>query len=381
MKIWIDGFEANQPQRVGSGQVAIELLKNIEKLDHKNEYTILLTKKPLPDLPKERKGFVYKLIKPSKFKTFIAIPWAILKSKEKPDVFFSPTQYIPRFINIKKVAIIFDLAPQFFPEYYEKKDLYQLNNWTSYTIKNAAHLITISNSSRHDIIKTYNINSKNITVAYPGYDESLFKKITDYEKINAVLKKYQIDEKYILYTGTIQPKKNLVRLIQAFANLINTPDNRSFGIKLKLVITGKYSGEGRQAWMTKETLDAPKRYGVENKVIFTNYLPSDDLPFLIAGAQALVLPSLYEGFGLPPLEAMAVGTPVIVSNVSSLPEVVGDAGLLIDPYRVDQIEQAIRIITTDVKLHSKLSKLGMEQAKKFSWQKMAKEVIKVLESV
>jgi glycosyltransferase involved in cell wall biosynthesis len=369
--IWIDGFEANQLQRVGSGQVGVELLRSIEKLDHTNNYIVLLASSPLPDLPKEREGFRYKILKPNKLKTFLAIPLAVLRSKEKPDVIFSPTHYIPRFTKIKRVAMIFDLSFLHFPLMFNKKDLYQLKNWTKYSVENANHLITISQFSKRDIIKSYGVDKRKITVAYPGYNSDQFYPIQSQEKIQKVLKKYQIDFPYILYTGTIQPRKNLVKLIQAFIKIEG----------MKLVLAGKYSGLGRQAWMSEEILEAPKKFGIEDKVIFTNFVPAEELPLLMNGAVAYILPSLWEGFGIPPLEAMACGTPVIVSNVSSLPEVVGDAGLLINPESVDQIEQAIRLISTDKKLHDKLSKRSLDRAKKFSYKKMAKEVIKILEEV
>lgn len=369
--IWIDGYEANVPQRVGSGQVAFQLLKNIEKIDSNNKISVLLTQPPKDDLPKPREGFEYKLIKPKRLKTFIGIPWTILRANPKPDVFFSPSQYIPRFVDIKRVGLIFDLSPELFPQFFEKDDLYKLTEWTKYTTDNASALITISESTKQDIIKFYGVDKNKIHLAYPGYDEQLFKPIPDTPKIEQVKKKYGIPSDYILYTGTIQPRKNLVNLIESFVKIEG----------LSLVLSGKYSGEGRNAWMTKEVLEAPKKFGIEEKVIFTNFVPNEDLPYLMAGATAYILPSFYEGFGIPPLEAMACGTPVIVSNVSSLPEVVGDAGLYIDPKSKDQIEQAIRTISTDKKLNHILSKKGLEQAKKFSWEKMARQVIKVLESV
>jgi len=369
--IWIDGFEANVLQRMGSGQVAYNLLDQIEKLDQKNDYTVLLASEPLVDMPKERVGFRYKILKLNRLKTFLAIPWALIKTKEKPDVIFSPTHYIPRFTNIKRVGMIFDLSYKLFPEFLPKKDLYKLTNWSMYSIKNASHIITISQSAKKDLLKFYKIDKDKITVAYPGFNDKQFYPVKDQDKISLVLKKYGIDMPYILYTGTIQPKKNLVRLIEAFRKIEG----------LKLVVGGKYSGEGRQAWMTKEILDVPKKFGIDNKVIFTNFIPSEDLPILMNGAVAYILPSLWEGFGIPPLEAMACGTPTIVSNVSSLPEVVGDAGLLVDPYSIDEIEQAIRLISIDKKLHARLAKKSLEQAKKFSWEKMAKSVIRVLENV
>lgn len=376
-KIWIDGYEANTPQRLGSSQVAFELLKNLEKIDQKNEYTILLPSLPLGDLPKEREGWRYQILRPSKLWTRIALPLKLFFSKEKPDLFFSPTQYLPFYFpqKVKKVMIVFDLAPLKFPELYKKSDLYKLINWTKKAVKQADHIITISNSSKEDIIKNYKIDKNKITVSYPGYNRDLYYQIHNKEKIVMVLNKYHLTEEYILFIGTIQPRKNLLRLINVFAEVIKTHPH------LKLVIVGKMQGLGKEGWMFEKILAKPKQLGIELNVIFTGFVPDEDLPYLVSGAVAFILPSLWEGFGIPALEAMACGTPVIVSNVSSLPEVVGEAGLLINPYSEEEIAQAIRTVYTDKKLQQKLSKKGLEQVKRFSWEKMAKIVLKVFEEV
>ena len=149
--------------------------------------------------------------------------------------------------------------------------------------------------------------------------------------------------------------------------------------ELELVVVGKTRSEGRQGWMYEDILQAPRELGIDDRVKFLGYVPTEDLSCLLSGALASIQPSLWEGFGIPVVEAMATGTPVIVSNVSSLPEVVGKAGLLIDPYSIDQIEQAIRTIVTDKKLQQKYSKEGIIQAKNFSWDKMARTVLKVFE--
>lgn len=369
--IWIDGYEANVLQRLGSSQVAFKLLKNIEAIDKKNNYTVVLPSEPLDDLPKPREGWNYKILKPKRLWTRIALPWALFTTKNRPDLIFSPTHYIPRLSPIKRVVAVFDLSYLHFPELFSRKDLWQLTNWTKFSINNADHIITISNFSRQDIIKNYKVVKNKITVAYPGYDEESFKPTKDMQKIDNYRKKYNIPEPYIIYVGTVQPRKNLTRLIESVSRIEN----------LNLVIVGKIKGEGRQSWMFDEILKRPKELGIENRVIFTGFIPTSDLVYLMNGAKAFVLPSLWEGFGIPAVDAMACGVPVIVSNVSSLPEVVGKAGLLIDPKSTDQIEQAIRTITTDSKLRQKISKLALVQARKYSWRKMAKIVVKVFEEL
>lgn len=370
MDIWIDGYEANVPQRLGSGRVAFELLKYLEKIDKKNAYTVLLPSAPMEDLPKERNGWKYKVLKPAKLWTRIALPLKLFTTNSKPDVFFSPTHYIPRFSPVRRVMMIFDLAFLHFPQMFKLRDLQQLKRWTETSVEAADHIVTISNSSKKDLQKFYKLPSNKITVSYPGFDEDVFAPVTNKkDEISSVLSKYNIDSPYIIFIGTIQPRKNLLRLIEAFKKIDG----------LKLVIVGKTRGEGRQGWMYEEVLKKPSEFGIEDKVIFAGFAPTGDLPYLLSGSIAYVLPSLYEGFGIPVVEAMACGVPVIVSNTSSLPEVVGDAGLMVDPHSIDQIEQAIRTIVTDKKLRLKLSKKGLEQARKFSWKKMARDVIKVLE--
>ncbi len=374
MKIVIDGYEANTAQRLGSSQVAFELLKRLERLKNKNEYTILLPSPPLSDLPKERDGWKYKLLKPKKLWTQIALPFYLYSMKTKPSLIFSPTHYIPRFSPVKRIVTIFDLSFLYFPEMFNKRDLWQLKNWTKFAVENAHHIITISNFSKKDIIKKYGIDRKKITVAYPGYDKEKFLArggLSSIQKIQEVKKKYQIKDNYIIYIGTIQPRKNLIRLIEAVSRIEN----------LTLVVAGKYKGEGRGGWKFEEILKTPAKLGIEGRVKFLGFTPTEDLPYLLAGAKAFVLPSLYEGFGIPVVEAMACGTPVIVASGSSLPEIVGKAGLLVDPYSVDQIEQAIRTVSTDEKVQQRYAKLAIAQARKFSWAKMAGVVLKVFESI
>ncbi len=373
MKIWIDGYEANVPQRLGSGQVAFELLRNLEKIDKVNDYTVVLPTAPSPSLPKERENWRYRVLKPNKLWTRIALPLALFVAKQKPDIIFSPTHYIPRFSpkSVKRIVTIFDLAYLYFPEFFKKSDLYKLSHWTKYSIEHANHVIADSKSAKSDAIKHYKVSSRDITVAYPGYNADYFKKVENKEKVNQFKTKYGIEGDYIIYVSTLQPRKNHIRLIQAMQNIDN----------LKLVIVGKTKGAGRSGWMFEEILEAPKKFGVEQKVIFTGFVPDEELLYLLNGAKAFVCPSLYEGFGITVVDAMATGLPVIVSNNSSLPEVAGKAGLYIDPRKVDHIEQAIRTLMTDPKLQSKMSHESLKQAKKFSWEKMAGQVLKVFEMV
>lgn len=369
MRIWIDGYEANVSKRLGSSQVAFELIRHFEKIDHQHDYVILLPESPMDDLPKERNRWRYRVLKPKRLWTRIALPLALYTTRQKPDLIFSPTHYMPRFSPVKRVVTIFDLSFIHFPQMFEKRDLWQLKNWTKFSVKNADHIITISDFSKKDILEQYGVEKECITVAYPGYDVNIFHPIGDRLKVKSILKKYATLDNYIIYIGTVQPRKNLVRLIEAVSRIEG----------LKLVIVGKTTGEGRQGWMYEDILQTPKKLGIEDRVKFLGFVPTEDLPYLLSGALAFIQPSLWEGFGIPVLEAMACAIPVLVSDVSSLPEIVGKAGLTFDPYSVDQIEQAIRAIISDSKLRLRYSKLALIQVNKFSWDKTAKTVLKAFE--
>ena len=377
MKIAVDGYEANVSQRLGSSQVAYGVIRHIEKIDYKNEYIIFLPSPPLGDLPKPRAGFSYKILRPKLLWSRIALPLALYTARSKPDLIFSPTHYIPRFSPVKRIVTIFDLSFLHFPEMFNQKDLWQLKNWTKFSAENADHIVTISAFTKKDIISAYGVNKDKITVAYPGYDEEIFHPVSDQAKIKRVLNKYKIKSPFIIYIGTIQPRKNLTRLIETFNRIITQDSNDN----LQLLIVGKTTGEGREGWMYQDILNTPQKFGMENRVIFTNYVPTLDLPYLLSGAIAFIQPSLWEGFGIPLLEAMSTGCPVLTSHVSSLPEVVGQAGLLFDPYSTDQMEQALRTVISDQALRRKLTRLGFLQVKKFSWEKMAKTIVKVFQDV
>ena len=191
----------------------------------------------------------------------------------------------------------------------------------------------------------------------------------DEKAIEAIKARYNIAGDYILFVGTLQPRKNLIRLIEAFSNLQSPISN------IQLIIAGK------KGWLYEETFRQVEELGLEWKVVFTDYAPEGDLPALLSGASLFVFPSLYEGFGLPVLEAMACGTPVVCSNVSSLPEVAGEAAILVDPLDVEELATAMERVLGDEELRAELTERGFEQARRFSWEKCARQTLDVLERV
>lgn len=352
MIIGIDGNEANVEKRVGIGEYAFELLREFSKLDY--NFVIYLKNKPLPDLPKETQKWKYKIFGPSKFWTQWRLPLELFLG-EKPDVFFSPSHYAPRFSPVPTAISIMDLSYIHYPELFRKKDLYQLVNWTKYSARAASRIFTISLASKNDIIKVYSVPYTRVVVTYPGIKPA---KIMQNESNSF--------GKYILFVGTLQPRKNIVRLIEAVSKL---PSD------LNLVIAGK------KGWLFEEILGAPKKFGVEERVKFLDFVKDEDMPSLYKNAVCFCLPSLYEGFGLPVLEAMKYGCPVVLSNVSSLLEAGGDAAIYVDPESIDSIVKGLKRILDDENLRKEMSKKGFARVKNFSWEKTAKETVKALEEI
>ena len=366
MLIGIDGNEANVEKKVGISEIAFNLI--LEFYQRKDiDFEIYLKQEPRRDMPEPREGWSYKVVGPSKFWTQLGLPRALLLAKRKPNVFFSITHYAPRFCPCPTVVSIMDLAFIFYPETFKKRDLYQLKSWTQYSVKKASKVIGISQSTKDDIIKQYSLSSKKVEVVYPGIKEP--NKENKENSMKELEKKYDIHGRYILFVGTLQPRKNIVKLIKAFKIV-----SAKFG-DLGLVIIGK------KGWMYEDILEAPKKEEIEGKVKFLDFVEDADLPSFYKNAECFVLPSLYEGFGLPVVEAMQYGCPVLTSNVSSLPEAGGDAALYFDPYDEKDIASKIEEVLSDNLLREKMKSKGFEQVKKFNWEKSARQVLDILEEV
>ncbi len=360
MIIAIDGYEANEKNRVGIGRYAFEILMHLHALIKNQDSVsiqVYLPEQPLPDMPSENSNWHYVIAGPKRLWTFIGLPFA-LSTRERPDIIFSPTHYAPRFTSIPKVISIMDLSYLAYPKMFRVKDLHKLVNWTKYSVQRAARILTISKFSRNAIIKEYGIAPEKVVVTYPGLT------------MKKDGKTGHGSSSYILTVGTLQPRKNFVRLIEAFSQLPKEYDD------LKLVIVGK------KGWQYDEILAAPRKYNVRDRVQFLDFVPEDDLPGLYKNAALFVLPSLYEGFGLPVLEAMAAGTPVVVSASSSLPEVAGDAGVYVDPTDVTSIAKGLGIALSE-KGTSRQNRIrkGLLQAKKFTWEKAAAKTLEIITAV
>lgn len=369
MLIGIDGNEANVGTKVGIGEYAYQVLKHLSNFQSQIsnlKFQIYLKDTPREDMPEESEKWKYRIVKPKKLWTQIGLPFDLYTHRPRPDVFFSPSHYAPRFSPVPTVISIMDLSYIHFPHLFASKDLYQLKNWTKYSAKNAQKILTISEASKRDIIDIYGISSENIVVTYPGLKTT---HSTKGMPMDLLEKTYQISGDYILFVGTLQPRKNIEKLIEAFSHIASSHKN------LSLVIVGKHG------WLYEDILRAPQKYDIEKRVQFVSFVPDSELGLFYKNARCFVLPSLYEGFGLPVLEAMSYGCPVITSNISSLPEAGGDAALYIDPTNVSDIAAKMSELLSSEKLRNELIEKGYKQVKKFSWEKTAKETLAVLQEV
>lgn len=383
MILGIDGNEANVVEKVGIGQYAFNILTylnwyigNLKQMKgiQTDEVRIYLKNHLLDDLPLKKSWWNYQIFGPKIGWTQIALPIRLYREKNKVDVFFTPSHYAPRFCPSPVVISVMDLSFIHFPQMFNLKDLYQLTHWTEYSVKKARKILTISEFSKKAIIKHYKLASDRVVVTYPGYDTSLYRPISLKDKersFSDIRKQYGISSKFILFVGTLQPRKNITGLIEAFNILLKDKQNKD----LQLVVIGK------RGWLYDEIFSKVKELGLKGKVIFADFVQNDDLVRFYSNANCLVLPSYYEGFGIPLIEAMACGCPIVASNLSSIPEIVANAGLLIDPYDTGSIVKAVKQVLNNADLREQLVKLGLKRVQLFNWQKCAKKTYEVLNTI
>ena len=305
-------------------------------------------------------------------------------------LFWSPHYNIPLLpINAKKKIVtihdVFHLA--FFDQLSLKEKIYA-RLMLNAAVRMSDKIITVSNFSRSEIIKYTGADKDRITVIHNGIDRRLFRPITDKEKyspassppkegitiLDNLRKKYSLPKEFIIFVGNVKPNKNLKRLLEAYELLIKKGD-----AKYGLVIIGKK--EGFITGDSESFRFLKNSSSLQEKVLFTGSVDTSELPAVYNSASMLVFPSLYEGFGLPPLEAMACGCPVIVSNTASLPEVCGDAAYYVDPYSVESIAEGMNKVHSDGALREDLIQKGLERAGMFSWEESAKEHMNIFEEI
>ena len=368
MIIGFDINEANIGQRVGVNQVAFAVFKAVTASLPEGDKVIAFAKdRPLPDLPSFSDRLSYEIFGPKKTWVLTGLTKRLFFNKPKIDVLFSPSHYTPLLSRVPAVIYLMDLSyERFGTDYFTAYDINQLKRWTPLSIRKAKHVLTISEFSKNEIVNLYHTNPDKISVVYPGFDKETYHSKIPMTKQRQVRKKYGLTGKYLLYVGTLQPRKNLNRLVEAFAKLKNE--------QIKLVIGGK------KGWLYDQIFEQVKSLKLENRVLFLGFVPNEDLPGLIKGAVAYILPSLYEGFGMPPVEAQAVGVPVVVSRLSSLPEVVGASGIYIeDPHSIDSIKEALeKVLTLGRNDREAIIEVGKENTKRFDWDLSAAKLLSIL---
>ncbi len=375
MRIAIQAADLDCNRIDGTRVYILNLLRRFGVLSPEDEFLIYHKKDFNPELaPPNFSNYKIKKIKSPLFWTQTRFALELLR--DKPDVLWMPMHNIPvitKILKNKKTKItvtIHDLAFKIFPGHFPKKDLLELNFLTNLAVKNADKIIAVSESSKKDILKFYpSVTPEKIRVIHHGFDSDLFQKEISKEKIESALRSYKLKAKnYILYVGALQPRKNLEVLIDAF-NLIkkNNPE-------IKLVLAGG------KAWTWESIFEKAEKSPYSKDIIITGTIPFEDIVILYRSASLFVFPSLYEGFGIPVLEAMAAGVSVICSRNSSLPEAGGDAVLYFNAENSEELAGKIREFLESDELKNSLIAKGQKQIKKFSWDKCARETLEWIKS-
>ena len=366
MHIAIDAHSVGA-QLAGNETYVTNLIESLAEIDTTNRYSIYVSKREALDRFSGRwPNFSVRLTLPHT--PIVRIPITLSAELRRNPVDVLHVQFTaPPFPPCPVVVSIHDLSFEHLPHTFNLRSRMQLRLTVRRSAHRAARILALSESGRNDIIETYHIPSERVTtipLAAPGD----FAPVADEKELQRVRQTYGIEGDYILSVGSIQPRKNLPRLIAAYGRLRRERP----AVKLpKLALAGKL------AWLYDETLRAIKENGIEDLTVLTGYVSNSDLPALYSGALCFVYPSYFEGFGLPPLEAMKCGTPVIAGDRTSLPEVVGDAGLLVDPFSETTLASAIGRLIDNPNLRAELRVKGLRQAAMFNWRETARRTLEV----
>jgi len=373
MRIGIDYTSAVR-QAAGIGRLTRGVVHALARLDHDNEYVLLL----VGCQPEEAGGnwppnFTVRTIPiAERLMTILwhrlRVPFLWVEWWTGPlDVFHAPDFVLPPVRRARTLVTVHDLSFMRRPECTPSALRSYLNKVVPRSVRRADRVLADSQSTRRDLMELLGAPGDKIQVIYGGVEER-FQPVRDQETLAQVRARYRLPEHFILGLGTLEPRKNFERLIIAYARLMGRwpGAERSVDLPHKLVIAG------RRGWLYEEIFTQVRQLGLHNDIIFAGFIADEDLPALYTLADCFAYPSLYEGFGLPPLEAMACGTPVVVSNVASLPEVVGDAGLLVDPEDVEDIARALGRVLTDEGLRRRMIERGLARAREFTWERAAR---------
>ena len=351
----------------GNESYATNLIEALAEIDHVNRYTLYVTRREAVERFSNRwPNFSVRSTLPHT--PLIRIPLTLSRELRRNPVDVLHVQFTsPPFAPCPVVVSVHDLSFEHLPQTFTWRSRKQLRLTVRRSARTAAQVIALSEYGCQDIIEKYRLDPETVT-AIPLAASDRFGPVRDEEELQRVRQTYGIDSDYVLSVGAIQPRKNLIRLVTAYSRLRR---GNPKGKLPKLVLVGKC------AWLYDETLRVIKELELSDSVIVTGYVPEGDLPALYSGAVCFVYPSYFEGFGLPPLEAMRCGAPVIAGDRTSLPEVIGAAGLLVDPFDVDALAGAIDKVINDSNLRAQLSVKGLERAKLFDWRETARRTLAI----
>lgn len=371
MRISIDGRAASIYRGTGIGTYTYQLINNLNNIDKNNSYLIFSEENAFTEQISFNRNFKFSQISFNEKTSF----WETVKvpnilTDETIDLYHVPQNGVglPFNTNCKNIITLHDIIPLKMPETVSNRYLKIFNEDLPKILDNCQGIITVSNFSKDDIASSFNISKDKIYVTHLAA-EDIYCPLNKFICRNIIEKRYDIYDKFILYVGGLSPRKNILGLIEAYSLLPNLIKDQ-----YKLVITGRKGISYNKYQKRCEELN------VDSSVIFTDFLPIKDLSLFYNVAEVLIYPSFYEGFGLPPLEAMACGTPVIASNSTSLPEVCSDSALLIDPYNIYELKDSIENLLTDSRLQLKLIQKGLARSSKFSWNNTAIQTINAYQS-
>lgn len=368
MLIGIDASRTVTAQRTGTEHYSLQLIRHLMALENDHRYRLYFNQPPENGLFAADPQVTQQVMPFPRLWTHLRLSWEMMW--RPPDLLFVPAHVLPLWSPRRTVVTIHDLGYLYYPLAHRNFARWYLDQSTRYNAQVATLVIADSQATRQDLIRQYDVDPNKILVVYPGCDET-FQPVSDPEVLAAARTRYRLPDPYFLYVGTLQPRKNLVRLVEAYRILL---DQYPAPVIPHLVLAGK------PGWFYDAIYCRVEDLGLAGRVHFPGYVRQTDLAALLSGAHAFLLPSLYEGFGLPVLEAMACGTPVICSNTSSLPEVAGDAGLLVDPEEPYAIADAMGRLLVNDDLCQALRERGLARATKFTWTRCARQTLDVLEA-
>ena len=355
----------------GNETYATNLIEALAAIDSVNRYTLYFTKKKAIERFANRWPNV-QLRQTLPHTPLVRIPLTLSVELRRRPVDILHVQYTsPPFTPCPVVNTIHDLSFEHLPETFKGRSWRQMRLTIRRSAQAADHILTDSSYSRDDILKTYKLSPERVT-STPLAASAKFRPVEEIGELERVRQKYGIASDYILTVGSIQPRKNLPRLIRAFDTLCREGNIQPLPL---LVVVGK------RGWLYEETLEAAAISQVRERILFTDYVSEDDLPALYTGATCFVYPSYFEGFGIPPLEAMCCGTPTITSDRTCFPEIIGDGGLMVDPFDERAIRDAIVKVFSDPKLRAELKEKGIKRASLFDWKETARQTLRVYERV